>query len=358
MVSIPHTARYYSREFLNENVDFSYIHIIESDSYIKKCLKFLLSHLLSSLKLNIIHSRVLRRYVSLKGDDIKNTIENIHNLMKNDDSIFSYVNVSNGTMVSYLNPETFLNNLVRINYNWINSHTVEKRRVSRESGFYKKLFRIQFLFDHLNNIYSDKYNVFQAAYIDSTYSLRAMLCFTVQTISTLALMKRPETSEDDGPKTILDIILMVVTILYMFFNLPSNYITSSMSHNFLMLYLFYKMKQYRRMPFVIMDLIVNTIMVSFIPILSARLLTVTTSSTDIVSRSLSVMFVTGLDDGAITKSESNRLEQPQEEFLKNSVEDIDSFVDWDGLWIVSYLPWVESLLLLISVTYAYILLFV
>jgi len=355
MVSL--SARYYSRDFINENVDFSYINVLETDFYIVKGFKFLLSHLLSSLKLNIIHSRVLRRYVSLRCDKNQRTIQRLHTMMRSDESIFSYVDTKNGTMVSYLEPEKFIEHLIQINSHWVGSNTVIQRNISRDTGFYKKLFRIQFLFNHINDIYSDKYNVFQAAYMDTTYALRATLCFVVQAVSTIALMEKVEVDEDTGSRTMLDIILIVVTILYMFFNLPSNYITSSMSHNFIMLYVFYKMKNYRRIPFVIMDLLVNTIMVSFIPILSAKLLTGTTSSPDIVSRSLSVLFVTGLDDGAVTKSESNRLSEPQEQFLKQAVEEVDSFSDWNGLWVVAYLPWIESFLLLLSVIYAYFLLF-
>ena len=357
MVSISPSARYYSRDFLNENVDFSYINVVETDFYIVKGFKFLLSHLLSSLKLNIIHSRVLRRYVSLRSNNNKRTIQRLHTMMRSDESIFSYVETSNGTMVSHIEPEKFITHLIEINSYWIGSNTLLQRKLSRDAGFYKKLFRIQFLYNHIHDIYSDKYNVFQAAYMDSTYSLRATLCFIVQLISTIALMEKIQIPEYEGSRTIMDISLIIVTIMYMFFNLPSNYITSSMSHNFLMLYIFYKMKNYRRIPFVMMDLLVNTILVSFIPILSARLLTSTTNSADIVSRSLSVLFVTGLDDGAITKSESNRLSIPQEDFLKQAVEEVDSFSDWNKLWLVSYLPWVESFLLLVSVVYAYFLLF-
>jgi hypothetical protein len=358
VIKFPRNSRYFSQDFLQENVDFNLVNVNESDTFIKKSFVKIFSYIMSSLRLTIIHSRVLRRYVGLKGEPSKNTIEKISNIFKNDSSIFNYIDTSNGTMITYLNAEFFNKNMETALIKWTNIHEVKDRNDRNDTGVYKKIFRLKFLFNHINDIYSDKYNIYHAAYIDSEYSTRAILCFIVQIVSATALF---ENTDDKGsntsPRKIIDIILIIVTIMYMFFNLPSNYITSSMSHNLILLYIFYKLRMYRRFIFVSMDFIVNSLIVSILPLIAARILGGVSNSSDIVSRSLSVMFVTSLDDSAMSKSESNRLLDPQNLFLKDMIEKVDSFEDSNRMHIIYYVPWVESIILIISVICAYYILF-
>ncbi len=350
-------TRYFSRDFLQENSDFTLVNVDEDDHWFKRSFKIICSHLLSSLRLTIIHSRVLRRYVALYGPPVKKTISKISVLFKNNTSIFNFIETNNGTMVTYINIEEFDKSMEEILIKWTHVHPVDDRNNRVDTGVYKKLFRLKFLFNHIHDIYSDKYNVYHAAYIDREYVVRATLCFIVQMVSAFALFENTDDKSDPGGRKMIDVILIIVTILYMFFNLPSNYITSSMSHNFILLHIFYKMGMYTRMVFVFMDLMVNSIMTTFLPIIAARILQGVTNSSDIVSRSLSVMFVTSLDDSAISKSESNRFVESQNAFLKDMVEKVDSFEDSDKIKFIYFVPWVESITLIGSVSTAYYMLF-
>ena len=352
------TSRYFSKDFLQENSDFKLVNVNESDHWAKKKIAHLFSYILSSLRLTIIHSRVLRRYVGLIGPPSIQTITRINDIFKKDSSIFNFIHTSNGTMITYLNVDSFDTSMESALISWTNLHSVEERNNRYDTCLYKKLFRLKFLFNHIHDIYSDKYNIYHAAYIDREYMVRATLCFIVQMVSAVALFENTDSIETSTePRKTIEVVLIIVTILYMFFNLPSNYITSSMSHNCILLYIFYKLGMYTRMVYVSMDMIVNSVMVTFIPIISARILGDVSSSSEIVSRSLSVLFITSLDDSAISKSESNRFKDVQNYFLKDMVEKVDSFEDSNKLRFIYYMPWIESIALLCSVTFSYYMLF-
>jgi len=345
------------RQFLDEKIDFRIMTTSDSDHLLVKCGKFFLRQLFGSVRKTIIHSRVLRRFLSLKG--LPTTQKGTLTIFENKTDILDMIYTTNGVMISRIDTDKMGEYLNLITARWL-----EKRgrfvENDPESGLYKKLFRLKFIYNHVDEVYSDKYNIYQAAYVDSAYSVRSVLCFVMQIISFAALMEEGEgdghTSLAADSRSLVDMILIIVTIMYMFFNLPANSITSSMSHNVVLFYVFVKMKMYERLPFVMMDLVVNSFLISLMPLVSARLLYDTADSTSIVATSLSVFFVTSLDDSAITKSESNFMSISQRALLREVTEKVDDFVDTDKMWVVSYLPWVEVLLLIASVTASYSLL--
>ena len=270
--------------------------------------------------------------------------------------VIDVIETTNGVMISHIDTDKMGEHLNSITSRWL-----EKRgrfvENDPDTGLYKKLFRLKFVYNHLDEVYSDKYNIYQAAYVDSAYTVRAFLCFVMQIMSFVALMREGEgdgeTSLTGDKRSFVDVILIIVTIMYMFFNLPANSITSSMSHNVVLFHVFVKMKMYERLVFVTMDLVVNSFIISLMPLVSARLLYDTPDSASIVATSLSVFFVTSLDDSAITKSESNNMSTSQSALLRDVTEKVDSFVDPDRMWVVAYLPWLEMLLLLAAVTASY-----
>lgn len=344
------------RHFAGENLDFRAMTTSDSDHFVIKCGKFFLRQMFGSVKKIIIHSRVLRRFLSLKGLP---TQEDTLLILKNLTDVIDMIEGTNGVMISSIDTDKMRHHL-----NAITSHWLQKRgrfiENDPEIGLYKKLFRLNFIYNHLDEVYSDKYNIYQAAYVDLAYTVRAVLCFVMQIISFVALMKDGEGSGDTSlagdRRSTVDVILIVVTIMFMFFNLPANSITSSMSHNVVLFYVFFKMKMYGRLAFVAMDLVVNSFIISLMPLVSARLLYDTADSASIVTTSLSVFFVTSLDDSAITKSESNNMSTSQGALLRDVTEKVDSFVDSDRLWFAAYLPWVEMALLVASVTASYFVL--
>ena len=350
----------YSRDFIADNPDFRFLHISRDDGLFKRCLKTVASFLTSSIRFTVIHSSNIRTYISLGSSFESDTIARMNNTDDGEHNGTGYIqtlHTSNGTMISYLDVDMFSQRLKDIVQKWVNNHPSPKRNTHRDSGFYKKLLRVQILFDHVKNIYSDKYNVYQAAYIHDGYSFRAILCFIMQIVSVLALVKEPRDSSSASTRSLEDYVLMFITVLYMFFNIPANYATSNMSHSIILLNVFQELGMYSRMVFVAMDMIINTVLMSFLPIISARLLSGTTLSTEIVTRSLSVMFITSLDDNAVTKGESNRFSESQDSFLKDMVERIDQCRDSDRLKFIRYIPWIENFALLASVLSAYYILF-
>lgn len=342
--------------FADESLDFRIMTTRDTDHAFVKCGKFLLRVMFGSVRKIIIHSCVLRRFLSLKGlptqqgtllvfKDMADTIETIE--------------TTNGVMISNIDTDKMGCHLDAMTSRWLakRGRFIEN---DPETGLYKKLFRLKFIYNHTNEVYSDKYNIYQAAYVDSAYAVRAFLCFVMQMISFAALMKEGEgsveTSLTGDRRSMVDVVLIVVTILFMFFNLPANSITSSMSHNVILFHLLVSMKMYRRLVFVAMDLVVNSFLISLMPLVSARLLYNTADSSSIVATSLSVFFVTSLDDSAMSKSESNNMSSSQSAFLRDVTEKVDAFVDPDYLWVVAYLPWVETLLIVASVAASYSLL--
>ena len=329
-------------------------------------LKAVAFYLTSSIRDAIKRSCDIRRYVNLKSDVV--TPENSENsetieLMiqeiegwDNTPPCIETIPTDNGTMIGYVDMKMLRKKLDFSIQKWMSLHSPPERNTHRQSGFYKKLLRLKILLDHVNTIYNDKYNVYQAAYINDGYSSRAFFCFILQVVSTLALVIEPNDYFSSYSKSLIDYVLMLVTVMYMLFNIPANYSTSNMSHSVVLMNIFNDMGMIRRVIFVTMNFVVNTILISFIPLISARLLSGTTRSTEIVTRSLSVMFITSLDDNAITKGESNNLKDSQDLFLKEMVERVDQCRDSDNIRFVVYMPWVESLLLLSSVIYAYIIL--
>lgn len=352
----------YSRGFESENPDFAFLRVSQSDGRFFRTLKKIGSYLTSSIRFTVIHSESIRRYIFLRSNSTGRTLEklmNVSNMKKDEPDPIATIETDNGTMVSHLHVEEFIVLLRDVIQKWMSSHSVQKRRDHRESGFYKKLLRIHILIDHVRYIYSDKYNVYQAAYITGGYIFRASLCFTMQVVSVYALISdTPGEDITGGPRSVGDYILIVVTLMYMFFNIPANYMTSNMSQGIVMLNIFYGLGMYSRMAFVLMDILINTMLMTFLPVVSARLLSGTTLSTEIVTRSLSVMFITSLDDQAVTKGESNRFLESQESFIKNMIERVDHYDDSDGLDFIRYIPWVENAALLVSVIAAYIILFI
>lgn len=344
------------RYFADESLDFGTMTRSDSDHVVVKCGKFFLRQIFGSVRKIIIHSRVLRRFLSLKGLP---TQQDTLLIFKNMTDVIDMIEATNGVMISSIDTDKMRHHL-----NAITSHWLQKRgryvENDPEIGLYKKLFRLKFIYNHLDEVYSDKYNIYQAAYVDLAYTVRAVLCFVTQIISFAALTKEGEGSGDTSlagdRRSTVDVVLIVVTIMFMFFNLPANSITSSMSHNVVLFHVFFKMKMYRRLAFVAMDLVVNSFIISLMPLVSARLLYDTADSASIVTASLSVFFVTSLDDSAITKSESNNMSTSQSALLRDVTEKVDSFVDSDRLWFAAYLPWVEMLLLIASVTASYLVL--
>lgn len=355
--------------FVDEKLDFRVLTESDTDNFIAKCAKFVLRHVFGSVRKTIIHSRVLRRYLSLAGSDDPSvqdeTLASLQQMIDTDGSVLDVIETSNGAMISHIDTEQ-----VRERLHLVTSRWLEKRgrfiKNDPETGLYKKLFRLKFIYDHVQEVYSDKYNIYQAAYVDSSYNVRAVLCFVMQMISFAALMEEGDVgtsltgdgnlnsnSNSSTKRSVVDVILIVVTIMYMFFNLPANSITSSMSHNVVLFHIFAKMKMYGRLVFVAMDLFVNSLIISLMPLVSARLLYKTADSTSIVTTSLSVFFVTSLDDSAITKSESNNILDSQSALLREVTERVDSFVDSERLWVVAYLPWLEILFLTASVVASY-----
>lgn len=349
-----------SKFLLDESFDFRILTVSDADNAVVKAIKFVLRHVFSSVRLTIVHSRVLRRFLSLKGVPTQEgTLKHFRDIVNNDASVLDVIETANGAMISHIDTDKVSNHLDIITSRWLQKRGrfIEN---DPDTGLYKKLFRLKFVYDHLQEVYCDKYNIYQAAYVDSAYTVRAVLCFVMQIISFAALMKDGEgdgeTSLTGGDRGLVDVILIIVTIMYMFFNLPANSITSSMSHNVVLFHVFLKMKMFERLAFVTMDLVVNSFILSLMPLVSARLLYKTADSASIVATSLSVFFVTSLDDSAITKSESNNMTISQNVLLCDVTEKVDSFVDPDLLWVVAYLPWLEMLLLIASVSASYIVL--
>ena len=349
--------------FSDEKLDLRILTQADSDHVLLKCAKFVLRHAFCSVRLTIVHSRVLRRFLSLTtgSADSGDTLLFFRRLVGNDASVLDVIETENGPMISHIDCSSVRRHLGLITSRWI---AKRGRFISSdpEIAVYKKLFRLKFLYDHVGEIYSDKYNIYQAAYVDSAYTLRALLCFVMQIISFTALMgegsgELTKTSLSGDGRSSVDVVLIVVTILYMFFNLPANSITSSMSHNVILFHVFSKMKMYRPLVFVTMDLVVNSLILSLMPLVSARLLYETANSSSIVTTSLSVFFVTSLDDSAITKSESNNMSDSQNSLLREVTERVDTFVDSKHMWVIAYLPWVEMLLLIASVSASYMVLF-
>ncbi|CAN0556776.1 unnamed protein product [Ectocarpus sp. 12 AP-2014] len=342
--------------FADDSLDYRIMTNADSDKAMVRCGKFFLRQVLGSVRKIIIHSRVLRRFLSLKGLP---TQQGTLLIFKDMADAIDMIETANGVMISSIDADKMGAHLNAITSRWL-----EKRgrfvENDPETGLYKKLFRLKFIYNHLDEVYSDKYNIYQAAYVDLAYTVRAVLCFVMQIISFAALMKEGrgsgETSLAGDRRSTVDVVLIVVTIMFMFFNLPANSITSSMSHNVVLFHVFFKMKMYGRLAFVVMDLVVNFFIISLMPVVSARLLYDTTDSASIVTKSLSVFFVTSLDDSAITKSESNKMTESQNALLRDVTEKVDHFVDSDLLWFVAYLPWVEMLLLIASVTVSYLIL--
>ena len=330
----------------------------DSDNGLVKCGKFFLRHIFGSVRKTISHSRVLRRYLSLRTTPTQHaTLKRFQQLIGNDDnSVFDVIDTSNGVMISQIDTSMFGQHLASVTSRWVR----KRGRFAKndpEAGLYKKLFRLKFFYDHLDEVYSDKYNIYQASYVDLDYAVRAVLCFVMQAISFSALIL--DGDGDDGRsltavrRSPVDVVLIIVTIMYIFFNLPANSITSSMTHNSVLLFLFWKMKMYRRLVFVVMDLLINSMVILLMPLVSARLLYKTAGSASIVTTSLSVFFVTSLDDSAITKSESNQMLASQNGLLRDVTERVDSFLDCDAMWVAAYLPWLEILLLMGSVVASY-----
>ncbi len=346
--------------FVDESLDLRALTEADTDGRVVKMGKFLLRHVFSSVRLTIVHSRVLRRYLSLKCcPDPGDTLSKLIDLMDNDATVLDVIETKNGAMVSEIDADKMRLHLSSITSRWLRKRGKFVAN-DPDTGLYKKLLRLKFLFDHFNEVYSDKYNIYQAAYVDSAYTVRALLCFVMQMISVAALMKDGggggDTSVTEDDRGVVDVILIIVTIMFMFFNLPANSITSSMSHNVLLVHIFGKARMYGRVVFAAMDLFVNSLILSLMPLVSARLLYKTADSTSIVATSLSVFFVTSLDDSAITKSESNNMSLSQTALLRCMAEKVDEFRDPDMLSIAAFLPWVEMLLLLASVTSAYFVL--
>ncbi|CAM9287315.1 unnamed protein product [Ectocarpus sp. 13 AM-2016] len=344
------------RHFADESLDYRIMTNADSDNAAVRCGKFFLRQVFGSVRKIIIHSRVLRRFLSLKGLP---TQQGTLLIFKDMADAIDMIETANGVMISSIDADKMGAHLNAITSRWLQKRGrfVEN---DPETGLYKKLFRLKFIYNHLDEVYSDKYNIYQAAYVDLAYTVRAVLCFVMQTISFAALMKEGrgsgETSLAGDRRGTVDVVLIVVTIMFMFFNLPANSMTSSMSHNVVLFHVFFNMKMYGRLAFVVMDLVVNFFIISLMPVVSARLLYDTTDSASIVTKSLSVFFVTSLDDSAITKSESNNMSESQNALLRDVTEKVDHFVDSDRLWFVAYLPWVEMLLLLASVTVSYLIL--
>lgn len=343
-----------NRQLNDETLDFRILTASDEDNVVVKSAKFFLRHVFSSVRLTIVHSRVLRRYLSLEGLPGGGTLETLRCMIGNDDRVLDVIETANGVMISHIDTTKVREHLDSLTSRWL----AKRGRFAvndPETGLYKKLFRLKFVYDHLNDVYMDSYNVYQAAYVDSAYTVRAIICFVMQIMSSLALVK-------DGGGTLsavpvdhskLDLVLMVVTIMYMFFNLPANSITSSMSHNSVLFYIFVRMKMYRRLVFVTMDLFINSFILSLMPLISARLLYKTSDSASIVVTSLSVFFVTSIDDAALTKSESNNMRDSQSALLRDVTEKVDSFVDSNCMRVVAYLPWFETLLVVGSVAASY-----
>lgn len=351
----------YSRGFVSENPDFKFLRVSQSDGTFIRTIKTIGSYLTSSIRFTVVSSENVRRYISLRSDHACGTLEkliDVSNINREEPACMTTISTDNGTMVSYLRIGVFMEVLKDMIQKWMSSHEVQTRGEHRESGFYKRLLRIIILIDHVTYIYSDKYNVYQAAYVTGGYGFRASLCFGMQIVSVYSLIS--DTSGEDvvaGSRSVGDYILILVTLMYMLFNIPANYMTSNMSQGIVMLNIFYGLGMYSRMVFVSMDIVINTILMTFLPVVSARLLSGTTLSTEIVTRSLSVMFITSLDDQAVTKGESNRFLESQETFIKNMIEQVDHYDDSDRLHFIRYIPWVENAALLVSVILAYVILF-
>ena len=344
------------RHFAVEKLDYRIMTTADTDGAVVKCGKFFLRQIFGSVRKIISHSRVLRRFLSLKGLPTQESSTLL--IFRYMTDAIDMIETANGVMIASIDADKMGAHLDAITSRWLRKRGRFVEGNDPEVGLYKKLFRLKFIYNHLDEVYSDKYNIYQAAYVDLAYTVRAVLCFVMQIISFAALLTAGSggsglTSLAGDRRSTVDVVLIVVTIMFMFFNLPANSITSSMSHNVVMFHVFFQMKMYGRLAFVTMDLVVNFFIISLMPVVSARLLSDTTDSSSIVTKSLSVFFVTSLDDSAITKSESNNMSASQTALLRDVTEKVDHFVDSDLLWVVAYLPWVEMLLLVASVTVSY-----
>lgn len=347
---------YFSREFINENPDFRFLVISDREPYFCKCLKIVASYITSSVRFTVTYSLNLRRYITMKSSVHEDTIGRLCQIVNNDLDTMDTILTDNGVMITHINVKSLNEKIDNCIIKWMNRNSPSTRRSKRDSGLYKRLLRLKIIFDHVDNIYSDKYNIYQAAYISKGYSLRAGICFVVQIVSVLALVTNTDDDIITEPRSILDYVLIFVTIMYMFLNIPSKYVTSDMSHGLFLMKVFHGLGMYTNVLFVFMNILVNTIVVISLPMISAKLLSGTAKTAEIVTRSLSVLFVTGLDDQAISKGESNRLLVPQTQFLKNMVERVDTCSDSDRLQFIKYIPWVENIALLVSISLSYYIL--
>ena len=191
--------------FVDERLDHRILTGSDTDPTVVKFVKFLLRHVFSSVRLTIVHSRVLRRYLSLKGIPCTEpTLKTLQTFFSEEDaSVLDVIETTNGSMIARVDTHKMGKFLGSITSRWL-----EKRgrfiAHDPETGFYKKLFRLKFVYDHLEEVYSDKYNIYQAAYVDSAYTVRALLCFVMQMISFAALMNDGG-GDGQGPRHCLSV---------------------------------------------------------------------------------------------------------------------------------------------------------
>jgi hypothetical protein len=88
-----------SKHFEDESVDFRILTTHDSDRVVVKCGKFFLRHLFGSVRKIISHSRVLRRFLSLKGLP---TVQGTLMMFKNMTETIDMIETTNGVMISHL----------------------------------------------------------------------------------------------------------------------------------------------------------------------------------------------------------------------------------------------------------------
>ena len=342
--------RYFSHNIHAEENIFGSLEISEHDNGFNKFLKTILSQCLSSIKMSLVHSQILRRYVTLpchNDINLKNdsTLSILQKLINNDE-ILECIESDDGLTVTNINTLLLSKKIDKITREWYKRYKPDSTNKS-EVALYKKLFKISFMMNHISEIYNDKHNIFQAAYIDEIYGFRCTVTFVLQFTSYIVLSRELNFSDviyhDNS-----ELFLITMIIVFIVGNLPTNFITSSTSHNILIMNTLFGMGYYCRMIFALMDIIINTLMIMFVPLFSASLLYGSDDALQIVFSSVSIMFISSLDDQAFSKSDSNRLLRAHELFASTLLENIDTMKDRKYIKFVQYVPWIETVCMFLS----------
>ena len=347
-----------SAEYLNEEVRFKIFEEKDDDNFFQRHLKIFLVQTLSTLKQTVIHTRSLRKYITLKEGKLKsdkNLLRHIVNEVNKDVEAISVIDTNDGVFVTGVNIESLNINVYNAVTRWYSDYARNGKRRDKLEHYYKHFFRLNFLLGHLWEVYSDKHNIYQAAYVDNSYALRALLTFILQVVSYMSLFATINFDVNIDKFSTQEKLLLGCLILHHFLNLPSKFVTSSIANNIVLLNIFWKMRKVLSCVFTLMDVTVNTFFLILTPFYSIMFLANADNFAELLLNSIGVMYVCSLDDEAITKHESNRLLHSQEKLVTSFLSNMTLINDPNFFTIIPYLPWIESLALsactVISVLY-------